>query len=226
LNCIVFIRGAGFWAGGLDSHSTTTRALANLSTCVVCAIDYKKTPEHRFPTQRDEVIAVLKWLQGEHQRLGIKSNQFVLFGESAGATIALSVALKLRDDKSPLIAGLSLFYTNAAGPKPTLRAYSQWVWEQYLGHPGLSKDSNAVPLLDPLNDMPPVWIGVGEDDPLKEDSIQLCEKLSNNSSLVSMKVYPQLPHAFLMYSGTLLPAFEALKEASMQCQNFFSQRQP
>ena len=209
----------------MDSHSTTTRSLANLSDCAVCAIDYRRTPEYRFPTQRDEVVAVLKWLQSEHQRLGIKSDQFVLFGESAGATIALSVALKLRDDKNPVIAGLSLFYTNAAGPKPTSRAYSQWVWEQYLGHPGLSTDSNAVPLLDSLNDMPPVWIGVGDDDPLKDDSCQLYEKLSKNSSQVSMKVYPQLPHAFLMYSGTLLPALDALKEASVQCQNFFSRHQ-
>ena len=221
LNCILFIRGAGFWAGSLDSHTTTTRNLANFSACAVCAIDYRRTPEYRFPTQRDEVLAVLEWLQSKHQTLGIKPNQFVLFGESAGATIALSVALKLRDEKKPLLAGLSLFYTNAAGPKSTARAYSQWVWEQYLGHPGLSTDTNAVPLLDPLNHMPPIWIGVGEDDPLKEDSIELYEKLSKNASHVSMQIYPKLPHAFLMYSGTLLPALESLKEAAIECQHFF-----
>ena len=55
LNCILFIRGAGFWAGSLDSHTTTTRNLANFSACAVCAIDYRRTPEYRFPTQRDEV---------------------------------------------------------------------------------------------------------------------------------------------------------------------------
>jgi acetyl esterase len=223
LNCIVFIRGAGFWAGGLDSHTTTTRNLANLSRCVVCAIDYKRTPEFRFPTQRDEILVVLGWLQKNQQNLGIKSKQFVLFGESAGATIALSVAMKLRDEKNSIIAGLCLFYANAAGPKPTLRAYSKWVWEQYLGYSGVSVDSNAVPLLDSLENMPPTWIGVGDGDPLLEDSQQLYEKLSKATDKVTLKVYPELPHAFLMYSGSLKPALEALKEASLQCQNFFSE---
>jgi acetyl esterase len=220
LPCIVFIRGAGFWAGNLDSHARTTRSLAALSSCAVCAVDYHRTPESRYPTQRDEVIAVIKWLQKEQATLGIQAKHLVIFGESAGATIALSVALTLRDLEDHSIVGLSLFYTNAGGPKSTSRPYSQWVWEQYLGHPGPSSDKNAVPLLDSLHAMPPTWIGVGEDDPLLEDSITLFEKLSMHSSRVVLKRYPNLPHAFVMFSGTLSPAFEALRDAALNCQSF------
>jgi acetyl esterase len=222
LPCIIFIRGAGFWAGNLDSHARTMRSLAILSSCAVCAVDYHRAPEYRFPTQRDEVIAVIQWLQKEQSRLRIQGQQFVLFGESAGATIALSVALTLRDQKDQSIAGLSLFYCNAGGPKPTARAYSQWVWEQYLGHSGPSTDNNAVPLLNSFKDMPPAWIGVGESDPLIEDSQDLYKKLSEYSNQVSIKTYPDLPHAFVMFSGSLLPAYEALKEAANISQHFLT----
>lgn len=223
LPCIIFIRGAGFWAGNLETHARTMRSLAKFSACAVCAVDYRRTPEYLFPTQRDEIIAVMQWLKSAQEHLGIDANTLVLFGESAGATIALSVALTLRDQQDHTLAGLGLFYCNAGGPKATARAYSQWVWEQYLGHSGPSTDSNAVPLLDPMHGLPPVWLGVGEDDPLIIDSEELYGKLLNAGSEVHLRIYPDLPHAFIMYSGNLLPAYHALQEAALACGRFFKQ---
>jgi acetyl esterase len=221
LPCIIFIRGAGFWAGALDSHARTMRSLALLSSCVVCAVDYRRAPEFTYPVQRDEVLSVISWLKQEQESLGISANQLVIFGESAGATIALSVALTLRDREDSCLAGLTLFYCNAAGPKPTSRAYSQWVWEQYLGHKGSSNDANAVPLLDSMKGMPPAWIGVGEDDPLITDSKELYEKMTAHNHQITFKLFPNLPHAFVMFTGSLLPAYNALKEAALACSNFF-----
>ena len=57
LHCIVFVRGSGFWAGGIDSHVQTIHTLAHLSGCAVCAVDYRRTPEYAYPVQRDEVLA-------------------------------------------------------------------------------------------------------------------------------------------------------------------------
>jgi acetyl esterase len=221
LPCIIFIRGAGFWAGSLDSHARTMRSLALLSNCVVCAIDYHRTPEYQYPTQRDELLELISWLKQNGNQYGI-TQKLALFGESAGATIALSCALSLRDRGDQAISGLALFYNNAGGPNPTARAYSQWVWKQYLGHDGLSTNSNAVPLLDDLHGLPPVWLGVGEDDPLMKDTVEVNRKIiaaGGQSTLVS---YPKLPHAFVMYSGTLKPAYDALKSAAMASKDFLN----
>ena len=214
LPCVIFIRGAGWWAGSLDSHSRTIRSLSLMSGCVVCAIDYRRTPEYQYPTQRDEVLHLISWLKENAKELGL-NNKLALFGESAGATIALSCALSLRDKADTTISGLTLFYTNAGGPKPSSRAYSQWVWKQYLGHDGLSTNSNAVPLLDDLHGLPPTWLGVGENDPLMNDTVETHQKMlaaGGESTLVS---YPNLPHAFVMYSGTLKPAYDALQSAAI-----------
>jgi acetyl esterase len=221
LPCIIFIRGAGFWAGSLDSHARTIRSLSLLSDCVVCAIDYRRTPEFQYPTQRDEVLQLISWLRQNADQLSI-SRKFVLFGESAGATIALSCALSLRDRGDREISGLALFYTNAGGPNPSARAYSQWVWKQYLGHDGLSTNSNAVPILDDLHGLPPVWLGVGEDDPLMKDTLEVNRKIIAAGGESTLITYPKLPHAFVMYSGTLKPAYEALKAAALACKDFLN----
>jgi len=219
LPCIIFIRGAGFWAGSLDSHARTMRSLALLSDCVVCAIDYRRTPEFHYPTQRDEVLQLITWLKQNASQVGI-SDKITLFGESAGATIALSAALFLRDQGDPALSGLTLFYNNAGGPNPKARAYSQWVWKQYLGHEGLSTNNNAVPLLDDLYGLPPVWLGVGEDDPLMKDTIEVNKKILASGGKSTLVSYPNLPHAFVMYSGTLKPAYDALETAAQASKGF------
>ena len=221
LPCIIFIRGAGFWAGSLDSHSRTMRSLSLLSNCIVCAIDYRRTPEFHYPTQRDEVLALISWLKQNASQFGI-SQKFALFGESAGATIALTCALSLRDRGEQDISGLTLFYNNAGGPNPTARAYSQWVWKQYLGHDGLSTNSNAVPLLDDLHGLPPVWLGVGEEDPLMKDTLEVNRKVIAAGGKSTLVIYPKLPHAFVMFSGTLKPSYEALEAAALASKNFLN----
>jgi len=209
---IVFVRGGGFWAGNLDSHARTMRSLALLSGSVVCAIDYRRTPEFHFPVQRNEIVSVLDYLQTHQESLGILGCP-VLFGESAGATLALSAAQYLRDQNQDQLAGLVLFYNNAGGFKPNARAYSQWVWKQYLGPHLATDDPQAVPLLGDLGRLPPVWIGVGEDDPLMTDSQKLAELLKVHGQDPILRVYQALPHGFLMWTGSLQPAFNALQES-------------
>lgn len=222
LACIIFIRGAGWWSGSLNSHSRSIRSIANFSKSIVCAIDYRRTPEHQYPTQRNEVLHLISWLRENASQIGI-NDRIALFGESAGATIALSCALTLRDRVDRSIAGLTLFYTNAGGPKPSARAYSQWVWKQYLGHEGLSSNANAVPLLDDLHGLPPTWLGVGADDPLMNDTLAVHQKILASGGSSTLVTYPNLPHAFVMYSGTLTPAYEALQTGALALKSFLDQ---
>jgi acetyl esterase len=218
---IIFIRGAGFWAGSLDSHARTMRTLALESGCVVCGIDYHRAPDFHFPAQRNEVITLVEYLKNHHQQLGIYGKP-VLFGESAGATIALSSAQGLRDKAKNELAGLILFYNNAGGFKPEAREYSQWVWKQYLGPDTDLFDTQAVPLLGSVDNLPPIWQGVGADDPLITDTQKLADQLRALGKEPEVKVYPKLPHGFLMWTGNLRPALEALRDSVTIIKGFFA----
>lgn len=218
--CIVFLRGAGFWAGGLDSHARTARSLALASGCAVCAIDYRRTPEHAYPVQRDEVLAVLRWLRHAGRELGLADVEPVLFGESAGATLALSAALALRDLGERPPSGLVLFYPNSSGTKPSSREYSKWVWGRYLGGADPASVPGPVPAIQPLEGLPPVWMACGEDDPLIEDSLALAGGLARAKVPFTLHALPALPHAFLMFTATLRPAVDALAAAAAAARRF------
>lgn len=216
--CIVFLRGAGWWAGGLKTHVRTINSLALLSGFVVCAVNYRRTPEYRYPVQRDEVLETLRWIGVDGQKYGILGDKLIIFGESAGATLGLSVCQNLRDNKRTLPKGLILFYPNSSGPGPA--AYSQWVWQNYLGTADPLSVPGPIPILQTLSGLPPTWIGCGADDRLLSDTYALARKLKDSRVECDVTLYEGMPHAFLMYSAFLRPAANALEQAAAAAVKF------
>jgi acetyl esterase len=224
--CIVFVRGAGWWGGSLDSHARTVNTLARLSGCAVCAVDYRRTPEFAYPVQRDEVLSTLRWLREHGAQHGIRGDAVVLFGESAGATLALSAAQALRDAGESLPRGMVLFYANAGGPNPAARAYSQWVWQQYLGGADATAVPGPVPMLQDMRGLPQAWLACGEDDPLMKDTLALTERLQAAGVPSTLTRWSGMPHAFLMLSANLQPALDALTQSAGAACGFLDQPIP
>lgn len=219
---IIFLRGAGFWAGSIDSHKRTIHALARLTGFVVCAVDYRRTPEHQYPIQQQEVLCVLRWLRARGAAIGVDAGRYAFFGESAGATLALSASLAIRNAADPLPAGMALFYPNSSGPKAASRRYSQWVWQSYLGGADARAVPGPVPVFQNLHGLPPVWLGCGTEDPLLGDTYELAQGLALADVPHSVNQFPGMPHAFVMHSATLKPAQEALEQAATALRHFLT----
>lgn len=219
LPVLIFMRGAGWWAGNLDSHDRTMRLLANKSGMAVCGVDYHCAPEARFPTQLEELLATVHWLRDQGPVLGIDAQRMVLMGESAGATLSALAALRL---KAAQVSGLVLFYGNFAGPSLQSREYSRWVWSNFLGTTGLPADPAAVPTQADLAGLPPAWLGVGECDPLITDTLTFADKLERAGVPCQLKRYPGVPHAFVMMSRFYQGADAALDDAAQAARRFVS----
>ena len=220
LPVIVFVRGAGWWAGSLDSHDRTMRLLAKESGFAVCGVDYHRAPEYRYPTQLEEVLAAVRWLREKSAELGIDARRLVLAGESAGANISTIAAARLKKEIPGAVSGLALFYGNYAVPKATSRAYSRWVWTQYLGTEPEQARPEAVPLEADVAGFPPVWLGVGDADPLLGDTLALAEKLRAARVACEVKRYPGMPHAFVMVNRLYEGAADAVRDAAAAAQRF------
>lgn len=220
LPCIVFLRGAGWWCGGLETHTRTINTLGLLSGFMVCAVNYRRAPEHVFPVQREEILTALRWIRGAGINHGILADRLVVFGKSAGATLCLSVCLALREYNEPQPDGLVLFYPNASGPGS--RPYSQWVWRNYLGTTDIASIPGAIPILENMEGLPPTWVGCGKDDPLLDDTYTLAEKLRGSGVACEIRLYEEMPHAFVMYSAILRPAASALEHAAAAAVDFIN----
>ena len=58
----------------------------------VFAIDYRKAPTYRFPSQRDDVREAIAWIRDNAVRLGGDPERMALVGRSAGGHLAMLAA--------------------------------------------------------------------------------------------------------------------------------------
>ncbi len=224
---LVFFHGGGWVAGNLDTHDYLARMLAEESGVDVVSVDYGLAPERRFPETLDENAAVLRWLRENGHEWRLDPDRIAIGGDSAGANISLSTALKLRDEGEHWLAFCMLFYS-ALSPEQLSESHRlyggiefgnsperyRWFWNSYVPDKEMRTDPLANPLLADMNQLPPMFIGISELDPLKDDSLQLCRKLESAAVPFESRVYPGTIHGFLQFLRSVDISREAVKDAA------------
>jgi len=89
---VLHVHGGGFVAMSSSSHQNYTRVWANNLEIPVFSVDYRLSPDHRFPDALNDCWQVYVWLleQGE-RRLGFPIKEIVLAGDSAGGNLIASL---------------------------------------------------------------------------------------------------------------------------------------
>jgi acetyl esterase len=218
---LIWLHPGGFVAGDIDDVDGVCRTLAADGQCMVVSIDYRLAPEHPFPAAVDDVTIVFEWLLAHAGTLGLDRERIAIGGQSAGATIAASTALRLRDRQAPHPAYQILAYPilDPVLDKPSYTENDHdflftteetaWCWKHYLGDEPPSP--LAAPLTMPrLNDLPPSLILAAGLDPSRDDSRLYHQRLIDDGSESELVEYPHTIHAFLSFAAELDVASEAL----------------
>jgi acetyl esterase/lipase len=87
---IVWIHGGGWWKGGKGEQSAVE---IFASRYAVASINYRLAPNATFPTQIHDCKAAVRWLRAHAVEYGYDPTRFGVFGESAGAHLALLLGL-------------------------------------------------------------------------------------------------------------------------------------
>lgn len=119
-SCVMWLHGGGFAYGDLDmpeAHMVSAE-IAYRADAFVISVDYRLASNGiRYPAPVDDAEAVWSWLTGRADRgLG----PIAVGGASAGAAIALSTALRLRNWGSSRPSELLLAYPFLHFPVPAL----------------------------------------------------------------------------------------------------------
>jgi acetyl esterase/lipase len=102
---LIAIHGGGFSAGGKEDGQVTP-VLAGLPRgYAVASIDYRLSPEVRFPAAVSDVKTAIRWLRAHAGEYGLDGSRIALWGDSAGGNLAA-------------IAGTSGDTTALRGPAP------------------------------------------------------------------------------------------------------------
>lgn len=95
---LVFFHGGGWVIGDVDSYSPTCIRMADLTGCVVVAVDYQLAPEYPFPAGLQDCYQVARQLLEDPRPAGIADpTKIVLIGDSAGGNLAAVTSLLLRE---------------------------------------------------------------------------------------------------------------------------------
>ncbi|WP_232376233.1 alpha/beta hydrolase [Amycolatopsis aidingensis] len=202
------IHGGGFYLGSAAGNDVRNRELADTLGIVVVSVDYRLAPEHPWPAAPDDCETAALWL-AEHaaDRFGIR--RLAIGGFSAGATLAMTTLVRLRDRGIAAFSAAALQFGtyDLSGQTPSGRLIAdEYFIEAYAGlapdrtHPDIS------PIYaDPAN-LPPVLIMVGEEDILLRDNVAMAALLSVGGVDVDLRVYPAAPHGFTGHATPMASA--------------------
>ncbi|AWB06769.1 alpha/beta hydrolase (plasmid) [Azospirillum humicireducens] len=209
LPVLIYFHGGGFVLNSIDTHDRLLRLLARHSGAAVCAVAYSLAPERRFPHQRGEALAALRWVVGSGAAHGLDPERIAVGGDSAGANLALGLALDARTEPGPPLSfGLLLYGMFAhdfdteshrlfgGGRYGLTTERMRWYWRQYLGHGGIARDPAAAPLLADQQGLPPLHVAAAGLDCLRDDSLRLARRLETAGIPHRLVLHDALPHSF------------------------------
>lgn len=108
-----------FFHGGSFAHSSSNSAIYDslcrrlvslLGPSVVISVNYRRSPEHRYPAPYDDGWTALKWAYNESWlRAGLDTKPSIfLVGDSSGGNIAHNVALRAADSEFDISGNIVL----------------------------------------------------------------------------------------------------------------------
>lgn len=232
---VVWMHGGGWVLGGLRSSDATCREMANQARAVMVSVDYRLSPETKFPGAAQDCFDTLEWVVDNASDLNIDDQRLAIGGTSAGGNLAAVVALMVRDRGGPKLSHQVLVYPvvghnfetdsyvrNAAGYGLT-RATMIWYWEQYLANATDALNPYAAPLAaHNLNSLPPALVITAEYDPLLDDGRAYADRLREAGVPTTHSMYEGTIHAFFNAGAPLDGTEAAIAEACAALRTAFS----
>lgn len=215
---ILYCHGGGYSTGSSLYARTLTTKLAESTSMDVLSFDYRLAPEHPYPAATEDAMKAWDYLM----LLGYGARDVIVAGDSAGGNLALSLVLKLKQQRRLLPRGLVLLspwtdltssgktHETKAQLDPVLNAdYLKRMIANYAPQEDL-ENPFISPLFGDFTGFPPTYIQAGDNEILLSDSTMLHKKMVQANVSVKIDVFKGMWHVFQM--SPLKTAYEAMEK--------------
>lgn len=207
---ILWIHGGGYSMGSPEESQIMIERFIAARDCVVVAPDYRLSGEAPYPAALLDCYEALLWLKNHCRELGVKENQIMAGGDSAGGGLTAAVTLYARDKKEVAIAFQMPLYpmiddrmTNESARNNNAPIWNSEQnyngWRMYLGQLFEKPDVPyyAAPArAEDLRGLPPAVTFVGDLEPFRDETVQYVEKLKKAGVPVEFELFKGCYHAF------------------------------
>ncbi len=214
---ILYFHGGGFVFGSPRVYRKMLAVLSREARAPSALVQYRLAPETPFPGAFDDCMAAYRAVMG-------RPGGVVLAGDSAGGCLALAVLAEItREGLTQPLGCIALspvtdltfsgdsIRENAESEVvlPIERAEEMCEW--YLGDTD-PKDPRVSPLFAGFKGAAPVWIGVGDTEVLRDDTIRMAAHLREEGVDVTEVVEHDLPHVWPLFHNMLPEGRETLAD--------------
>jgi monoterpene epsilon-lactone hydrolase len=196
--------------------------LAKAAGIRALVVDFRRSPENKFPTQQVDVETAYRWLLSQ----GYQAEKIASGGHSVGGNLAVSLCLRLRGQSVPLPAAIlsisawfdpelknETYKSNAGTDKILSRPLMEFFRESWLGGTGVAHTDPRVNLLyADLAELPPINIHYGAHELLVGENLEFADRARAASVEVSRHSVPEGQHLFLLGAGRVPETDAAIAE--------------
>jgi salicylate hydroxylase len=203
---VLHLHGGGFVFGSARASVELTGRIARAIGGFGMTVDYRLAPEHPFPAALEDAIAAYRRLRELHPDAPI-----LLSGECAGASLAISLAVSLRDAGEPLPQGIHVVspFCDLTVTAPSILASAGA--DPWLNHGALlalagsyiAATEPQAPLVSPihadLSGLPPLYVAAAAQEALRDDAIRLADAARHAGVEVTLELIEDSVHSFVLF---------------------------
>lgn len=218
---VLYLHGGGYVSGSAFGYRHLGGALAAAAEVDTLVPEYRLAPEHPYPAGLEDVLRAYLWMLDG----GADPRQVTVAGDSAGAGLAMSLLLSLRQQDLPmpgcaalLCPWIDLTSAHFAEPGPdepqpvvTAEQCRRFAAVYLSGHP--VDDPLVSPLVADLDGLPPMLIQAATGDPVLPETKLLAERARECGVDVKLELYPVPTHDFHVFWTFLPEARDAMHSA-------------
>ena len=218
---ILYLHGGAFIFGLLNIYKSLASRLSMESNADVFLLDYRLAPEYVFPAPLEDSLNAYQYLLDQ----GYRSDQIIIGGDSAGGGLAMATLIALRDRKksTPLgYVGISPWFDMAlTGASLQINknkdfvvdALEEWIqpWITFYLYGTSPFEPLVSPLFADISNLPPLFIQVGENEVLLDDSKRFKDKAVKAGVPITLEIWKHMPHDWHLFSWCLPEGQQAIK---------------
>jgi len=211
LPALLYLHGGGYAMCAPETFLFVIEDFIKTRDCVVIAPAYRRSIEAPYPAAIDDCYDTLVWTKTNAAALGVRDDQIMVGGHSAGGGLTAALTLRARDRGEVKIAFQMPIYPmiddrmqsqsardNTAplwGSKPNALGWSLYLGD--LAKPGAVVPYDAAPARAPdYRGLPPTLTYVGDIEPFRDETIAYVENLRRAGVEVEFELFKGCFHGF------------------------------